>query len=121
MILLVNPDIMKTLLRSVSFTLITLCLTLAASAKPLNVLFIAVDDLNDWVGVFGGHPQAKTNRGHTPLHNAALYNHKGVAELLIANGADVNAKDAYGFTPLDEADDETADLLRKDGGKTRRN
>ncbi|SFB95588.1 Arylsulfatase A [Algibacter lectus] len=27
--------------------------------KP-NVLFIAVDDLNDWIGVLGGHPQAKT-------------------------------------------------------------
>lgn len=26
-----------------------------------NVLFIAVDDLNDWVGYLGGHPQ-----GHTP-------------------------------------------------------
>jgi len=25
-----------------------------------NILFIAVDDLNDWVGVMGGHPQAKT-------------------------------------------------------------
>ena len=25
-----------------------------------NVLFISVDDLNDWVGVYGGHPQAKT-------------------------------------------------------------
>ncbi len=25
-----------------------------------NVLFIAVDDLNDWVGCLGGHPQAKT-------------------------------------------------------------
>jgi len=24
-----------------------------------NVLFIAIDDLNDWVGVLGGHPQAK--------------------------------------------------------------
>lgn len=25
-----------------------------------NVLFIAVDDLNDWVGHLGGHPQSKT-------------------------------------------------------------
>ncbi len=25
-----------------------------------NVLFIAMDDLNDWVGCLGGHPQAKT-------------------------------------------------------------
>ena len=29
------------------------------AAKP-NVLFVAVDDLNDWIGVLGGHPQAKT-------------------------------------------------------------
>ena len=27
--------------------------------KP-NVLLIAVDDLNDWIGCMGGHPQAKT-------------------------------------------------------------
>ncbi|HBS27898.1 MAG TPA: choline-sulfatase [Phycisphaerales bacterium] len=34
----------------------------AQSAKPAppNILFIAVDDLNDWVGPLGGHPQAKT-------------------------------------------------------------
>lgn len=25
-----------------------------------NILFITVDDLNDWVGALGGHPQAKT-------------------------------------------------------------
>ncbi len=25
-----------------------------------NILFIAVDDLNDWVGCLGGHPQART-------------------------------------------------------------
>lgn len=30
-----------------------------ALATP-NILFIAVDDLNDWVGCLGGHPQAKT-------------------------------------------------------------
>ena len=29
-------------------------------ASPHNILFIAIDDLNDWVGVLGGHPQAVT-------------------------------------------------------------
>jgi arylsulfatase A-like enzyme len=28
--------------------------------KPYNILFIAVDDLNDWVGFLDGHPQAMT-------------------------------------------------------------
>ncbi|MEO1012499.1 MAG: sulfatase [Bacteroidota bacterium] len=28
--------------------------------KPPNVLFIIVDDLNDYTGAFGGHPQVKT-------------------------------------------------------------
>src|SRR5881396_3845675 len=32
----------------------------AAPAKRPNVLFLAVDDLNDWVGCLGGHPQVKT-------------------------------------------------------------
>ena len=33
----------------------------AAAQKPKpNVLFIAVDDLNDWVGALKTHPQAKT-------------------------------------------------------------
>lgn len=33
--------------------------TSAASAKP-NVLLIAIDDLNDWVGCLGGHPDARS-------------------------------------------------------------
>lgn len=35
----------------------------AAAAQPQgrpNVLFIAIDDLNDWVGTLGGHPLAQT-------------------------------------------------------------
>lgn len=33
--------------------------TVVAAPRP-NVLFIAIDDLNDWEGCLGGHPQAKT-------------------------------------------------------------
>jgi ankyrin repeat protein len=64
--------------------------------------------------------------GETPLHNAAYGGHKEIVELLIANSADVNAKSESknrffkGRTPLDSAEynPETADLLRKHGGKT---
>ena len=49
-------------------------------------------------------------------------NCKEMAELLIAAGADMNAKDDDGETPLDLANSydktETANLLRKHGGKT---
>jgi len=31
-----------------------------AKQAPKNVIFIAVDDLNDWVGFLGGYPQTKT-------------------------------------------------------------
>ncbi len=40
------------------FYLLALCPALFA-AKP-NVLFIAIDDQNDWIGHLGGHPMAKT-------------------------------------------------------------
>ena len=65
---------------------------------------------------------AKAGFGSTPLHDAAFSDLKEVAELLIANGADVNVKSKFGETPLDLAiinnETETADLLRKHGGKT---
>jgi choline-sulfatase len=32
----------------------------AFAADTPNVLLISIDDLNDWVGCLGGHPQAKT-------------------------------------------------------------
>jgi ankyrin repeat protein len=81
----------------------------------------------------------KAVEGETPLHEAAIEGHKEIAELLIVNGANVNAKDKgsgslIGRTPVDlaiilscshqsgwglkAACQETADLLRKHGGKT---
>ena len=38
--------------------------------------------------------------GTTPLHLAASSGHKGIVELLITNGADVNAKIESGSAPL---------------------
>jgi len=67
----------------------------------------------------GADVNTKRSNGETPLHEAAGEGHKETAELLIEVGADVNAKADNGKTPLDRADDkETADLLRKHGGKT---
>ena len=65
----------------------------------------------------------KDENGGTPLQVATYEGHKETVELLIANGADVNAKYLDGDTPLDWAagfggQTETADLLRKHGGKT---
>lgn len=40
--------------------LLLLTLPLVAAEPKPDVLFIAVDDLNDWTSYLGGHPQAKT-------------------------------------------------------------
>ena len=69
----------------------------------------------------GADVNAKNDEDGTPLHLAADRGHTEVVELLITAGADVNAKDDEGETPLDQAGTswpESADLLRKHGGKT---
>ena len=91
----------------------------------------------------GADVNAKSMMGLTPLNLASLRGHKEIAELLIGGGADVDSVDNFGNTPLDNAKrngamvnpkdtrletpfdlaifkryNETADLLRKHGGKT---
>ena len=75
----------------------------------------------------GADVNVKDESGSTPLHSAALFGYREISELLIAKGANVNAKNDAGETPLDWASPssrfpkghpETADLLRKHGGKT---
>ena len=58
------------------------CFSLAAQARQPNVLFLAVDDMNDWLGCMGTSPRAITpnldklaNRGvlFTNAHTAGVY------------------------------------------------
>jgi cytohesin len=62
---------------------------------------------------------AKSTDGSIPLHGAAFWGLKEVAELLIAKGADVNVKDYKGVTPLHDAalwgHKEIAELLLANG------
>jgi arylsulfatase A-like enzyme len=56
---------MKTTLYSLSTILVASlyvsgCNTSNVQKEQPNVLFIISDDLNDWIGPYGGHPQAKT-------------------------------------------------------------
>ena len=57
---------------------------------------------------------------NAPLHYAAGWDLAETIELLIDNGANVNAQEKRGLTPLDFAKGKTAALLRKHGGKTRK-
>ena len=80
----------------------------------------------------GADVNGKNDYGETPMHYAADCGHREIIELLIAKGANVNAHRTGGSTPLDMAEEvdeidspegkavikETADLLRKHGGKT---
>lgn len=48
-------------MRCVLYVLCILAFALFANAdKKPNILFIAIDDMNDWTGFLGGHPQAMT-------------------------------------------------------------
>ena len=59
--------------------------------------------------------------GHTALHDAACWGRRDIVSLLIARGADLQARDRYGYTPAQwvaaqsscQADSDILDLLRE--------
>ena len=102
------------------------------NTTPLHLAADKSDGIAELLISKGADVKAKGTMGSTALHGAASSGNKIIANLLIENGADVNAK-VQGFeTPLDSAEElagdetpevlaakkETANLLRKHGGKT---
>jgi arylsulfatase A-like enzyme len=63
---------MKPLVYILAAALISVLPTVAA--QPPNVLFISLDDLNDWVGCLGGHPQARTPNLDRLAASGVLFN-----------------------------------------------
>ena len=62
--------------------------------------------------------RARAVDGFTPLHEAARLGTSAVARVLLAAGADVNATDNKGRTPLSWAErPETVRVLREHGGR----
>ena len=51
----------------------------------------------------GGDLEGADTQGRTSLHGAALWGFTDIVRFLHQNGADINAKDKRGFTPLDHA------------------
>lgn len=52
--------LLQLLLAVAAFVSVSASRLQAAEPERPNVLFVAVDDLNDWVGCLAGHPQVKT-------------------------------------------------------------
>ena len=63
-------------------------------------------EIDSFFAEYGCDVQAVDDKGRTLLHHAATTAKMVVARLLVSDGADVMAKDADGFTPLDYAIEE---------------
>jgi len=81
------------------------CTVIHPSGPPINK---AVEGKSAEIALLlikhGANVNAKSKNGSTPLHLAAYYGFKNLAEVLIQNGADVKIKtDDLGMTPLHAA------------------
>ena len=97
---------MKCILLVVLVTLFSACKSAPKEAPPpppkedMWTLLARGDDraMEFFLGEFDAH--AKDQRGRTPLHYAAELDHPGLAAFFIAMGAEVDAQDNSGQTPL---------------------
>jgi ankyrin repeat protein len=86
--------------------ILCLLLTLAGSFPAQGAEIhkaVVKGNLNKVAALLKDHPEqleSKNDLGRTPLHLAVIHNELEIADLLLANGADVNARDPDQHTPL---------------------
>ncbi|HIL70071.1 MAG TPA: choline-sulfatase, partial [Verrucomicrobia bacterium] len=106
---------MKLILLTLSFLLSNLAISQGA---PLNVLFIAIDDLNDWVGCLESHPQAKTPHIDALAKRGTLFSNAhcqapicNPSRTSVMTGLRPSTTGVYGLAPWFRTVDELKDLV----------
>ncbi len=96
-----SPDLMQWLLHYSDGKLLTL-LKLGTSPRTMQWRIIfSITQVLARVGVRSKLVQEIASwEGRTPLHNALLYGHLAIYDVLIRNGAPLDARTAQGLTPL---------------------
>lgn len=91
--------------------------TVSSLAKP-NVLFIAIDDLNDWVGVMDSHPQVKTPNIDALAKRGTLFTNAhcqatvcNPSRTSVMTGLRPSSTGVYGLAPWFRTVDELKDLI----------
>lgn len=76
----------------------------ATTQSMISTLFASIElrDVNSLKSLLGKHPYLvhATQIDETPLHICMTYGYFEIADVLIASGADVNAKNRYGSSPI---------------------
>jgi arylsulfatase A-like enzyme len=96
---------------------LSLAINFAADPKP-NILFIAIDDQNDWIGHMGGHPMVKTPnldalaaRGTTFLNAHCQSPLCNPSRTSLMFGLRPTTTGIYGLSPAPRAHDELRDRV----------
>lgn len=73
----------------------------SAGNTPLHVIRTADERIPRLLIEHGANVMAVNDFGRAPIHEACAHQYNSVFIVLIANGADINAKDLSGKTPID--------------------
>ena len=101
----------------ITLTLLFACLPFSQGAQP-NVLFIAIDDLNDWVGCLDSHPQVKTPNIDALAERGTLFTNAhcqapicNPSRTSVMTGLRPSTTGVYGLAPWFRKVDDLKDLV----------